>query len=112
MRGFQEVAGFLGVKGVAEEIFLVGGRRGDLGGTGGAAIDAVVMTEGCGVKVRKIAPGGFCGFKGVLCSGVSMVSFREKGKGFRGFSGGSMGKRQRLDSRPRRKLFFCYVWPG
>ena len=63
-------------------------------------VDAVVMTEEFGVKVRKIAPGGFCGFKGVLCSGVSMVSFREKGGGFRGFSGGSMGKRQRLDSRP------------
>ena len=35
-RGFQEVAGFLGVAGVVEEIFLVGGRRGDLGGIGGA----------------------------------------------------------------------------
>ena len=65
-RGFQEVAGFLGVKGVVEVIFLVGGRRGDRGGTGGGAIDAVVMTKGCGVKVREIAPGvpvgsrGFC----------------------------------------------------
>ena len=89
-RGFQEVAGSLGVKGVAEGIFLVGGRRGDLGGTGGAEMYVEVMTKGCGVKVRKIAPGSFCGFKGVLCSGVSMVSFRMKGSGFRGFSGGSM----------------------
>ena len=112
LRGFQEVAGFLGVKGVVEEIFLVGDRRGDLGGTGGAEMDVEVMVKGCGVKVRKIAPGSFYGFKGVLCSGVSMVSFRMKGNGFRGFSGGSMSKRQRLDSRPRRKLFFCYVWPG
>ena len=57
LRGFQEVAGFLGVKGVAEGncggaegtvvgIFLVGGRSGDLGGTGGARIDVAVMTEG------------------------------------------------------------------
>ena len=96
LRGFQEVADFLGVEGIKEEIFLVGGRRGDLGGTGGAETgegvmgaeaDAVVMTKGCGVKVRKIAPGSFCGFKGVLCSGVSMVSFRMKGSGFRGFRG-------------------------
>ena len=56
-RGFQEVAGFLGVKGVAEGIFLVGGRRGDRGGIGGAGMDAEVMAEGFGVKVRKIAPG-------------------------------------------------------
>ena len=119
-RGFQEVAGFLGVEGVAEGIFLVGGRRGDRGGIGGAetgkgvmgaGADVVVMTKGCGVKVRKIAPGSFCGFKGVLCSGVSMVSSEVEGNGFSGFSGDSMGKRQRLDSRPRRKLFFCYTWP-
>ena len=59
-RGFQEVAGLLGVRGVVEEgVFLVGGRRGDLGGTGGTATDAVVMIEGFGVKVRRIAPGGF-----------------------------------------------------
>ena len=63
-RGFQEVAGFLGVKGVAEGIFLVGGRRGDLGGTGGAVTDAVVMTEGFSIKVRKIAPGGFLWVQG------------------------------------------------
>ena len=56
-RGFQEVAGFLGVKGVAEGIFLVGGRKGDRGGTGGAVVDAEVMTEGFGVKVHEIAPG-------------------------------------------------------
>ena len=56
-RGFQEVAGFLGVKGITEGTFLVGGRRGDLGGTGGAEMDVEVMTKGCGVKVRKIAPG-------------------------------------------------------
>ena len=95
-RGFQEVAGFLGVKGVVEGIFLVGGRKGDRGGIGGAemgegvmgaGVDAVVMTEGSGVKVRKIAPRGSCGFKGVLCSGVSMVSFGMKGSGFRGFRG-------------------------
>ena len=43
-RGFQEVAGFLGVKGVAEGIFLVGGRKGDRGGIGGAEMVAVVMT--------------------------------------------------------------------
>ena len=93
-RGFQEVAGFLGVKGVAEGIFLVGGRRGDRGGIGGgvvaegvmgAGVDAVVMTEGSGIKVCKIAPRGSCGFKGFLCSGVSMVSFRMKGRGFSGF---------------------------
>ena len=84
-RGFQEVAGFLGVKGVAEGIFLVGGRRGDLGGTGGAGMDVGVMTERCGVEVRKIAPEGSCGFKGILCSRVSMVSFEMKGSGFRGF---------------------------
>ena len=90
-KGFQEVAGFLGVKGVAEGIFFVGGRRGDLGGTGGAVTGAVVMTEGFGVKVRKITPGGSCGFKGVLCSGVSMVSFGMKGGGFCGFRGDSVG---------------------
>ena len=56
-RGFQEVAGFLGVKGVTEGIFLVGGRKGDRGGIGGAETVAVVMTEGFSVKVRKIAPG-------------------------------------------------------
>ena len=57
-RGFQEVAGFLGVGGVVKgEIFLVGGRKGDRGGTGGAELDVEVMTRGCGVKVRKIAPG-------------------------------------------------------
>ena len=56
-RGFQEVAGFLGVKGVAEGIFLVGGRMGDRGGIGGAGKDAAVMTKGCGVKVHRIAPG-------------------------------------------------------
>ena len=56
-RGFQEVAGFLGVTGFAEGIFFVGGRRGDRGGTGGAEVDVEVMTKGCGVKVRKIAPG-------------------------------------------------------
>ena len=99
-RGFQEVAGFLGVRGVIEgeeeEIFLVGGRKGDRGGTEGAemdegvmgaGVDAVVMTEGSGVKVRKIALKGSCGFKGVLCSGVSMVSFEMKGSGFCGFRG-------------------------
>ena len=43
--------------------------------------DAVVMTEGFFVKVHKITPGGFCGFKGVLCSGVSMVSSGMEGKG-------------------------------
>ena len=72
-------------------------------------MDVVIMTKGSGIKVRKIAPGGSCGFKGVLCSGVSMVSSGMEGSGFRG---GSMSKRQRLDSRPRRKLFFCYIWPG
>ena len=56
-RGFQEVAGFLGVKGFVEGIFLVGGHRGDLGGTGGAEMDVEVMIKGCGVKVRKIALG-------------------------------------------------------
>ena len=73
-RGFQEVAGFQGVKGVVEGIFLVGGRKGDHGGIGGTAVDAVVMTKGCGIKVHKTTPRGSCGFKGVLCSGVSMVS--------------------------------------
>ena len=63
-RGFQEVAGFLGVKGVMEGIFLVGGRRGDLGGTGGAEMGVEVMTKGCGVKVRKIAPGVSVGSRG------------------------------------------------
>ena len=92
-RGFQEIAGFLGVEGVvAEGIFFVGGHRGDLGGTGGAETDVGVMTEGCGVKVRKIAPGVFCGFKGVLCSGVSMVSSGMEGRGFNG-SEGSVGVR-------------------
>ena len=43
-RGFQEVAGCLGAKGVVGEIFFVGGRRGDLGGIGGTATDTVVMT--------------------------------------------------------------------
>ena len=102
-RGFQEVAGFLGVNGVAEGIFIVGGHRGDHGGIGGAEMVAVVMTKGCGVKVCKIAPKGSCGFRGVLCSGVSMVSFGMKGSEFRGFRGGSMSKRQRLDSQPKRK---------
>ena len=37
--------------------------------------------------MREIAPRGSCGFKGVLCSGVSMVSFEMKGNGFRGFRG-------------------------
>ena len=87
-KGFQEVAGFLGVKGVVEGIFLVGGRRGDLGGTGGAVTDVVVMTEGFGVKVRKIVPGVSVGFKGgVLCSGVLMISSGMEGNGFRGFRG-------------------------
>ena len=73
-RGFHEVVGFLGVKGVVGDavvgVFLVGGRRGDRGGIGGAevvmgaGVDAVVMTEGSGVKVRKIAPRGSCGFRG------------------------------------------------
>ena len=45
-RGFQEVAGFLGVNGVAEGIFIVGGHRGDHGGIGGAEMVAVVMTKG------------------------------------------------------------------
>ena len=111
-RGFQEVVSFLGVEGVVEGIFFVRGHKGDRGGIGGTVVDEVVMTERCGVKVRKIAPGVSCGFKGVLCSGVLMVSSGMEGRGFSGFSGGSMGKRQRLDSRPRRKLFFCYVWPG
>ena len=44
--GFQEVAGFLGVKGVTEGIFLVGGRKGDRGGIRGAGMDAEVMTKG------------------------------------------------------------------
>ena len=57
-RGFQEVAGFLGVTGFSEGIFLVGRRRGDRGGTGGTEMDVEVMAKGCGVKVRKIAPGG------------------------------------------------------
>ena len=57
-RGFQEVAGFLGVEGVAEGIFLVGGRKGDHGGIGSAGMDVGVMTKGCGIKVREIAPGG------------------------------------------------------
>ena len=61
-RGFQEVAGFLRVTGIAEGIFFVGGRRGDCGGTGGAGVDVVVITVGCGVKVRKIALKGSCGF--------------------------------------------------
>ena len=87
-RGFQEVAGFLGVKGVMEEgIFRVGGCRGDLGGIEDTVVDAVVMTKRCGVKVREIAPGVSCEFKGVLCSGVSMVSFGMKGSGFRGYRG-------------------------
>ena len=90
-REFQEVAGFLGIKGVVEGIFLVGVRRGDRGGIRGAEVDAVVMAKGCGVKVRKIAPKGSCGFKGVLCSGVSMVSFGMKGSGFRGFRGVQWG---------------------
>ena len=63
-RGFQEVAGFLGVKGVVKGIFLVGGRRGDLGGIGGAGMDVEVMTRGCGVKVRKIALGVSVGSRG------------------------------------------------
>ena len=63
-RGFQEVVGLLGVKGVAEGIFFVGGRRGDRGGTGGAEMDVEVMTKGCGVKVCKIAPGGFLWVQG------------------------------------------------
>ena len=99
-RGFQEVAGFLGVKGVVEGIFFVGGRKGDRGGIGGAemgegvmgaGVDAVVMTEGSGVKVRKIAPRGSCEFKGVLCSGVSMVSSGMEGSGFSGFRGVQWG---------------------
>ena len=93
-RGFQEVAGFLGVKGVIEGIFLVRGRKRDRGGIRGTVVDAVVMTKGCGVKVHKIVPGGSCGFKGVLCSGVSMVSSGMEGSGFRGFRGGAMSKRQ------------------
>ena len=64
LRGFQEIAGFLGVEGVAEGIFLVGGRRGDRGGTGGAEMDVGVMTRECGVKVRKIAPGVFVDSRG------------------------------------------------
>ena len=43
-RGFQEVAGFLGVEGVMEGIFFVRGRKGDLGGSGGAGMDVGVMT--------------------------------------------------------------------
>ena len=78
-RGFQEVAGFLRVKGVVEGIFFVGGHKGDCGGIGGTAVDAVVMAKGCGVKVRKITPRGSCGFKGILCLGVLMVSFGKKG---------------------------------
>ena len=45
-RGFQEVAGFLRGTGVVEGIFLVGGRRGDRGGIGGAEMDVEVMTKG------------------------------------------------------------------
>ena len=55
------IRGVLGFSGEAEDlgvevgIFLVRGCRGDLGGTGGTGVDEVVMTEGCGIKVRKIA---------------------------------------------------------
>ena len=45
-RGFQEVAGFLGVKGVVEEIFFVVGRKGDRGGIGGTEMDEGVMGAG------------------------------------------------------------------
>ena len=42
--------------------------------------------------MREIALGGVSyGFKGVLCSGVSVVSFGMKGGGFRGFRGDSVG---------------------
>ena len=43
------------------------------------------MMKGCGIKVCKIASGGSCRFKGVQCSGVSMVSSEVEGSGFRGF---------------------------
>ena len=112
-RGFQEVAGFLGVAGVVEEIFLVGGRRGDLGGIGGAGLDAEVITKGCGVKVRKIAPEGFLWvLRGSSVFGSVDGLLRGGGQWVQWIPWGSMGKRQRLDSRPKRKLFFCYVWPG
>ena len=63
-RGFQEVAGFLGVKGVKEGIFLVGGRRGDLGRTGGAVMDVEVMTKGCGIKSARDCTWGFLWVQG------------------------------------------------
>ena len=110
-RGFQEVAGFLGVKGVMEEFFLVGGRKGDRGGIGGADVVEVVMAEGCGVEVRKIAPGVPVGSR-EFC--VRECQWSPPGWRVVGSmdSVDAMSKRQQLDSQPGKKLFFCYIWPG
>ena len=90
-RGFQEVAGVLGVKGVVEgdrggtggtvvRIFLVGGRRGDRGGTGGAETNVGVMTKGVWRKSAQDRAGEFLWVQGSSVFGSVDGLFQEEGQ--------------------------------